>query len=390
MNSCYADFHIHIGRTRTNKAVKITGAKSLTLSSILKEARSRKGLDMIGVIDCHVPEVIAELEEYIDRGLGYELRDGGIRFGSLTLILGTEIEIYDENCHGPIHVLVYLPNLSKMKHFSEWLNSRMKNVTLSSQRIYEKAEVIQEKTRELAGLFIPAHVFTPFKSLYGKGVNRSISEVLDLNKIDGIELGLSSDTQMADQIQELHTFPYLTNSDAHSIQKMAREYQLLSVREATFTEWSKALKGIEGRGIKANFGLSPKLGKYYRTICSQCHTPVLQTYCEACGSHKIVKGVLNRIQELSSASTHPKRPPYIHHVPLDFLPGLGPKTFERLLAVFGTEMNILHAVSESDLANVVGEPLAHLIVLSRSGELALKQGGGGTYGKVIKQQQKKR
>ncbi|MFP3489609.1 PHP-associated domain-containing protein, partial [Staphylococcus sp. SIMBA_130] len=90
------------------------------------------------------------------------------------------------------------------------------------------------------------------------------------NKIDGIELGLSSDTQMADQIEELHTFPYLTNSDAHSIQKMAREYQLLSVREASFTEWSKALKGVEGRGIKANFGLSPKLGKYYRTSCSEC------------------------------------------------------------------------------------------------------------------------
>ncbi|MFP3440791.1 hypothetical protein R0K18_23950, partial [Pantoea sp. SIMBA_133] len=136
--------------------------------------------------------VIAELEEYIVRGQGYELKDGGIRFGSLTLILGTEFEIYDENCQGPIHVLVYLPNLSKMKHFSDWLNSRMKNVSLSSQRIYEKAEVLQEKTRELGGLFIPAHVFTPFKSLYGKGVNRSISEVLDPNKIDGIELGLSS------------------------------------------------------------------------------------------------------------------------------------------------------------------------------------------------------
>ena len=385
MNLCYADFHIHIGRTKTNKAVKITGAKSLTLSSILREARSRKGLDMIGVIDCHVPEVMAELEEYIDRGLGYELRDGGIRFESLTLILGTEIEIYDENCRGPIHVLVYLPNLSKMKHFSEWLKSRMKNITLSSQRIYEKAEVVQEKARELAGLFIPAHVFTPFKSIYGKGVNWSISEVLDLNKIDGIELGLSADTQMADQIQELHAFPYLTNSDAHSIPKMAREYQLLSISDATFLEWSKALRGVEGRCIKANYGLNPKLGKYYRTICSQCYTPVLQTHCEACGSHKIVKGVLNRIQELGSTSTQPNRPPYIHHVPLDFLPGLGPKTFDRLLDFFGTEMNILHAVNESDLANVVGKHLARLIVLSRSGELALKQGGGGTYGKVLNQ-----
>ncbi|WP_273852191.1 endonuclease Q family protein [Guptibacillus spartinae] len=383
MNSCYADFHIHIGRTKSNKPVKITGSKSLTLSSILKEAQTRKGLDMIGVIDCHVPEVIAEIEESIVSGFAHELRDGGIRFSSLTLILGTEIEIYDENCHGPIHVLVYLPDLAKMKHFSEWLKHRMKNITLSSQRIYEKAVVIQEKTRELGGIFIPAHVFTPFKSVYGKGVHQSMSEVFDLNQIDGIELGLSSNTKMADQIHELHKFPYLTNSDAHSLQKIAREYQLVTVKEASFLEWKKALNDEEGRRIKANFGLSPKLGKYYVTICSRCHTPVHQIPCETCGGQEVVKGVSNRIQELSSPVTSTERPPYIHHIPLDFLPGLGPKTFERLLMIFGTEMNILHHVSESDLAEVVGKTLAHLIVLSRSGELDIKQGGGGTFGKVI-------
>ncbi|MCA0170974.1 endonuclease Q family protein [Bacillus sp. RAR_GA_16] len=383
MNSCYADFHIHIGRTRSNKPVKITGSKSLTLSSILKEAGIRKGLNMIGVIDCHVPEVIAEIEESIVSGLSYELRDGGIRFNTLTLILGTEIEIYDKNCHGPIHVLVYLPDLAKMKHFSEWLKHRMKNVTLSSQRIYEKAVVIQEKIRELEGVFIPAHVFTPFKSVYGKGVHRSISEVFDLSQIDGVELGLSSDTKMADQLHELHNFPYLTNSDAHSLQKIAREYQLLTVKEASFLEWKKALNGEGGRGIKANFGLSPKLGKYYVTLCSRCHTPVHQIPCETCGGQEVVKGVSNRIQELSSAVSFPERPPYIHHIPLDFLPGLGAKTYERLLMTFGTEMNILHHVCESDLAEVVGKTLAHLIVLSRSGELEIKQGGGGSYGKVI-------
>ncbi|WP_226657277.1 endonuclease Q family protein [Pseudalkalibacillus hwajinpoensis] len=51
MSSCYADFHIHIGRTASNKSEKITGFESLTPFSNLKEVGTRKGLDMIGVID---------------------------------------------------------------------------------------------------------------------------------------------------------------------------------------------------------------------------------------------------------------------------------------------------------------------------------------------------
>ena len=38
---------------------------------------------------------------------------------------------------------------------------------------------LQKKVKELDGIFIPAHVFTPFKSLYGKGVNKSLIEVFD-------------------------------------------------------------------------------------------------------------------------------------------------------------------------------------------------------------------
>ena len=57
------DLHIHIGRTQKGRAVKITGSKNLTLKNILKTATARKGLDLIGIIDCHSPEVIEEIEE---------------------------------------------------------------------------------------------------------------------------------------------------------------------------------------------------------------------------------------------------------------------------------------------------------------------------------------
>src|SRR5690606_1394558 len=90
---------------------------------------------------------------------------------------GSEIEVYDEYCHGPIHVLCFMPSLENMEQFTRWLAKRMKNVTLSSQRYYGTAKELQYKVKELEGIFIPAHIFTPFKSLYGKGVRRSLEEV---------------------------------------------------------------------------------------------------------------------------------------------------------------------------------------------------------------------
>ena len=76
------------------------------------------------------------------------------------------------------------------------------------------------------------------------------------------------------------------------------------------------------------------------------------------------------------------RPPYIHQVPLDFIPGLGPKMMERLLQAFGTEMNILHTVTLEQMEQVVPHKIAKLIDLARTGQLSIAVGGGGIYGKV--------
>ena len=66
-----------------------------------------------------------------------------------------------------------------------------------------------------------------------------------------------------------------------------------------------------------------------------------------------------------------QRPPYIHQIPLEFIPGLGPKMREKLLNHFGTEMAILHEVSFEHLKEVVPEKMAELVVLARTGELEL-------------------
>src|SRR5690625_6862134 len=102
LRSYFADMHIHIGRDMYGQPVKITGSKNLTLTHVLQEASRNKGIDLIGVIDCQSPAVQTEIKQLLSTGHATELSEGGIRFEAVTLILGSEIEIYDEHCQGPI------------------------------------------------------------------------------------------------------------------------------------------------------------------------------------------------------------------------------------------------------------------------------------------------
>ncbi len=385
MGAYFADLHIHIGRTKSGRAVKITGAKTLTFSRIIDHARDHKGLDMIGIIDSHSPEVLEEMEMLMEAGELQEHREGGLMYGGMNIILGSELEINDENTNGPIHVLCFFSYFQTMKEFSRWLSRHLKNIHLSSQRIYVSGKELQQKVKSLGGLFIPAHVFTPFKSLYGKGVRQSLTEVFDPNLIDGIELGLSADTVMADQLSELHGYSFLSNSDAHSLGKIAREYQKIEMEEASFRELELALKQEGGRRILANYGLDPKLGKYHQTVCAECfiYSGPESGICLHCGSSKKIKGVADRISELKTAAAGTgSRPPYVHQVPLEFIPGLGPKMLEKLLDNFGTEMAVLHSVPFESIKKVIPERIAIIIDKARQGSLDFHAGGGGKYGKV--------
>ncbi|KGX92239.1 hypothetical protein N781_18265 [Pontibacillus halophilus JSM 076056 = DSM 19796] len=384
MPSYYADLHVHIGRTREGAPVKITASDELTLTNVLSYAQHQKGMDLVGVIDCHVPSVQRELEDLIESGDAYEHSEGGIIAGSVTLYLGTEIEVYDDRCSGPIHVLCYVPTLDDMKQLTSWLAERMTNITLSSQRFYGTGIELQNKVKELDGLFIPAHIFTPFKSLYGKGVKASLGEVFHREWIDAVELGLSANSEMASQLSELSGIPFLTNSDAHSLPKMAREYTKLSLQDRTFNEFKRLLRGEGDRKILANYGMNPLLGKYYSTVCRACGEDVHKdvTDCPNCGEKAVVKGVSTRVEELATAPKDDMRPPYINQVPLESLPKLGPKTLKKLLDAFGTEMAILHKASREELHDVVGEALAERIIAMREGRLHVEAGGGGKYGRV--------
>ena len=54
---------------------------------------------------------------------------------------------------------------------------------------------------------------------------------------------------------ELHAYPYMSNSDAHSTGKIAREYNVLALHAPTFGEWEKAMLGRSGCHVVMNCGI---------------------------------------------------------------------------------------------------------------------------------------
>ena len=394
MNEIFADLHVHIGRSESGKPIKITGARSLQFANIARECADRKGINMVGIIDCASPYVIEDIENLLKTGEAYEIEDGGIIYkDKVCIILGSEIEtseINEQGKTGSAHNLCYFPKLSDIKAFSNEMESYIHNITLSSQRACISAYDLIDIVEKHNGILIPAHAFTPHKSFYGNCTDR-LGKIFKekFDRVFAIELGLSADTFLADEISEIETRTFVTNSDAHSLPKIAREYNKILVDGISFKELLKALKNEDGRKILANYGLDPKLGKYHRTYCEVCEKniegkpPV--THCDTCDSINITMGVLDRIEMIKDkpeTKSPENRPPYIYQIPLTFIPGLGNKTIEKLLDHFETEMNILHKLSKDDIEAVVGEKVANSIVNAREGNVHIHAGGGGVYGKI--------
>lgn len=210
------------------------------------------------------------------------------------------------------------------------MKKHIKNITLSSQRANISAYELIDIVEKYNGILIPAHCFTPHKSFYGNCTDRLKNIFKEkYNKVFAIELGLSADTNLADMISELEDKTFITNSDAHSLPKIGREYNKILVKDISFKEVIKAIKKEDGRKIISNYGLDPKLGKYHRTYCEICNKNISANppvkKCDTCESKNITMGVYDRIVEIKDkkVSISPKdRPKYIYQIPLSFIPGL--------------------------------------------------------------------
>lgn len=385
------DLHVHIGRSASGQAVKITAARDLTFENIAVECARRKGIDVVGVVDCASPPVLADILALVEAGEMVQQPGGGLRYGDrVTVIPGAEFETHEPG-GGQSHHVSYFPTIEALQGFSEAMADRVTNPELSSQACRMPARALLELAMQYDALFVPAHCFTPHRSPYGSCVER-MAEMFgaDFDAVAAIELGLSADSYLADRIAELADKSFLSNSDAHSLPKIGREYNLIEMEAPTFEELRRALRREQGRAVLANFGLDPRLGKYHRTCCEECgriargQPPVLT--CEQCGSEQVTRGVLDRIVQIAD---HPEprppahRPPYQYQVPLEFVPGVGTVTLNRLINRFGSEMAVLHEATTEELGQTVGQRIARLIVLAREGRLPLQPGGGGHYGRAV-------
>lgn len=390
MKNYYVDLHVHIGRSSSGVEVKKATAASLTFENIAFESYYRKGIDIIGVVDCASPYIIEDIEKLLYQGDITEKEGGGMDYkGGQTLILGAEIETHEAaGCSA--HSLCFFQIFKQLKEFSSELSKHVKNIRrcchmsrLSGQELFEIVEGIK-------GIYIPAHVFSPHKSFYGNCCS-SLREIFDdraFEAIPAVELGLSADAAMASRLSELDGKAFISNSDAHSLGKMGREYNIFEMEEPNFNELVMALKSEDGRRVKANYGLDPKLGKYHRSYCIACdkviegEPPVLN--CPVSDKHPVVVGVRDRIEvikdrEMPEAA---RAAQYHYQIPLEFLPKVGPKTIDRLISSFGTEMNILHKATLEELKEVVKADIAENIILAREGKIGIEAGGGGIYGRV--------
>lgn len=396
MNNCFCDMHIHIGATSEGKPVKITASRSLIFESIVKESLSRKGMDMIGIVDCASPGVLRDIRKMVSEGELYPIPEGGLLHRDrLTVIPGSEIETAGEN-GGVSHHVGFFPDIKTISQFSKIMSRHITNIELSSQRASLTPRELYDVVKTTGGILMPAHVFTPHKSLYGNA-GRRMAEVFGdyAGDIPTVELGLSADTNIADHLEELKEISFLSNSDAHSIPKIAREYNIIRMEKPSFREFILALHRRANRRITANVGMDPRLGRYHRTFCLKCEKvqtdspPVLE--CRFCGASgkDIVRGVYDRIREIGDFDTpvHPDhRPPYHYQIPLMFVPGITDKILKYLLDRFGSEMAILNVLTDKDIKSALPHDVARNLIDARNGTLKLDSGGGGKHGKVKKRE----
>ncbi len=392
----FADLHVHLGRA-AGRPVKISASASLTVEALLAFARAQKGLDVLGLVDAATTGGLADLRAAVAAGRLHPLGGGGLAGADgLVILPGAEIELLISGAR--VHFVAFVPDLAATEALHDLLRRHVTNPWLSSQMARGLAlQGLWEAVTRLGGMLWAAHAFTPHRGLFGCAVERAeapppagIGETL-WRRFAALELGLSADSAMADRLSELSDLTYLSNSDAHSLETLARECNLMRLNGAPdWDELRRAILREGGRGIAANFGLVPALGKYHRTACARCgwqaDGPPPVTACPTCGSERVVLGVLDRLTQIADRPTPvapPHRPAYRPQVLLRMLPGVGPATARRLVAEVGPELHVLHRAELSRIAAVAGERVAEVVGAARTGALVLRAGGGGRYGAVL-------
>jgi uncharacterized protein (TIGR00375 family) len=394
------DFHLHSKYSRAC-------SKELTIPNIAK-ACERKGIQFVGTSDFTHPawraEIGRELEE-VGRG-AFALKD---KSSSTTFLLSTEIScIYKRNGKvRRVHHLILMPSLAAVDRLIKTLTDRGCNVKSDGRPIVgiDSEELLKMVLdADERAVLIPAHAWTPWFAVFGSQSGfDSLEECFgEMTKyVTAIETGLSSDPKMNWRLKQLDHIFLVSNSDAHSLDKLGREANVFEMDEPNYDELRRILVEHDASKFLETIEFFPEEGKYHvdghrlcRFSCEPSETKKMKGICPKCGKPLTI-GVLHRIDALADRSAD-ERPngavPFRSIVPLPELVaeaiGVGP-TSKKLKA----EMENLIADGRSEFGVLLDEPLAELsrvaqpdvveaIRRMRAGEVSVRPGYDGEYGVV--------
>lgn len=404
-----ADLHIH-------SRFSLATSRDLSFRSLHRSAL-RKGIRLVGTGDCVHPEWRREIREQLvpdDAGF-LRLRPAFARDaeaglppscrGEVRFVLQTEISsIYRRDGRvRKIHNLVFLPSIEAADRLADRL-SAIGNLASDGRPILKlDARDLLGITLETdpAAFLVPAHIWTPWFSLLG---SRSGFESLDecfgdlAHEVFAVETGLSSDPPMNRRVSALDRLTLVSNSDAHSAEKLGREANLFDT-EVSYGSMLQALR--TGRGFAGTIEFFPEEGKYHFDGHRRCGVRLdpekgrLQDdRCPVCGGMLTV-GVLSRVLALADrppGSLSADAPGFDRLVSLagaaSEVLGVGPASrkvgafTDRMLADLGPELYILREAPPEDVERAAGPLMAEALRRIRAGDVRLEPGYDGVFGSV--------
>ncbi len=406
-----ADLHIHSKYSRAT-------AKNLDLENLYRLAQI-KGLSVVGTGDFTFPAWMDEIESKLEE------TEPGL-FSLRKEIAETIDQTVPESCRNPVrfmlqteisniykkegrvrknHNLVYFSNLLAVKKFNARLDA-MGNIKSDGRPILgldarALLEIMLETSED--GFFVPAHIWTPWFSMFGsKSGFDTIEECFgDLkDHIFAVETGLSSDPPMNWRVSDLDHVSLISNSDAHSPGYLGRNASVFNTNLDYFSLRS-ALETRDTNAFVGTLDMFPHQGKYHYDGHRKCNvsldpaaTKELGGICPVC-KKPLTLGVLYRVQELADRGegfVPDNRQEYTSIIPLaDILSEIfevGPRTkkvtryYQRAIEALGPELRILTECSPDKIKGAGVPLLAEAIVKMRAGDIRVDPGFDGEYGKV--------
>ena len=402
----YSDLHIHSKYSRAT-------SRDCNLEQLAFWAK-KKGLSVIATGDFTHPAWFSEIKEkLVPAGNGvYRLRsdiektifspdEEPVRF-ILSVEISTIYKKWDRT--RKVHHVCFMPDLECAENFRRKLGA-IGNINSDGRPILglDSRSLLETTLESGEGAYIiPAHIWTPwFSALGSKSGFDSIEDCYeDLSDyIFAVETGLSSDPEMNWRVSKLDRFRLVSNSDAHSPAKLAREATVFD----TTPDYYGIMNALKtGEGYVGTVEFFPEEGKYHEDghrKCNVCLTPeetkALNGICPVCGKPLTI-GVSYRVNELSDRKgdfTPPSTAGQVYSlVPLPEIiseilgVGVGSKSvvkeYERVTQKLGSELSILREIPIEDitkLSPLLGEGISRL----RQGKVIKHAGYDGEYG-VIK------